>query len=57
MCQPATNEASEAAMKAYCSGSDFSFMTKALSAMVRPVAFGGWRCHGNEVRLHSHLGE
>ena len=25
--------------------------------MVRPVAFGGRRCRGNEVRLHSHLGE
>ncbi len=44
-------------MKAYCSGSDFSFMTKVLSAMVRPVAFGGPRRRGNEVRLHSHLGE
>jgi hypothetical protein len=52
VCQPATDEASEAAMKAYHSGSDFSFMTKALSTMVRPIAFGG-----RQVRLHSHLGE
>jgi hypothetical protein len=44
-------------MKAYRSGSDFMFMTKALSATVRPVAFGGQRCRGNEVRLHYHLGE
>jgi hypothetical protein len=57
VCQPATDEASEAAMKAYRAGSDFSFMTKESSAMVRSVAFGGRRCRGNEIRLHSHLGE
>ena len=57
MCQPATDEASDAAMTAYRSGSDFSFMTKESSAAVHPVAFGGRRCRGNEVRLHSHLGE
>jgi hypothetical protein len=57
VCQPATDEASEEAMRAYCDGSDFGFMTKESSAMVRPVAFGGRRCRGNEVRLHSHLGE
>jgi hypothetical protein len=44
-------------MKAYRSGSDFSFMTKGSSATIRPVAFGGRRCRGNEIRLHSHLGE
>jgi hypothetical protein len=32
-------------------------MSKESSAAVRPVAFGGRRCRGNEVRLHSHLGE
>jgi hypothetical protein len=57
VCQPATDEASDAAMIAYRSGSDFSFMTKESSAAVRPVAFGGRRCRGNEIRLHSHLGE
>jgi hypothetical protein len=57
VCQPGTDEASEAAMLAYHSGSDFSFMTKDSSAVVRPVAFGGRRCRGNEVRLYSHLGE
>jgi len=57
VCQPGTDEASEAAMAAYRSGSDFSFMTKESSAVLRPVAFGGRRSHGNEIRLHSHLGE
>ena len=57
VCQPSTDDASEAAMKAYRSGSDFSFMTKGSSATIRPVAFGGRRCRGNEIRLHSHLGE
>jgi hypothetical protein len=41
VCQAGTDEASEAAMKAYCSGSDFSFMMKESSATVHPVAFGG----------------
>ncbi len=57
VCQPATDEALDAAMTAYRTGSDFSFMTKESSAAVRPVAFGGQRRRGNEVRLHSHLGE
>jgi hypothetical protein len=57
VCQAGTDKASEAAMKTYCSGSDFSFITKESSATVRPVAFGGRRCRGNEVHLHSHLGE
>jgi hypothetical protein len=26
-------------------------------AILHPVAFGARRCRGNEVRLHSHLGE
>ncbi len=41
VCQAGTDKASEAAMKAYCSGSDFSFMTKESSATVCPAAFGG----------------
>ena len=44
-------------MAAYRFGSDFSFMTKESSAVLRPVAFGGRRSRGNEIRLHSHLGE
>ncbi len=44
-------------MNAYRSGSDFSFMTKDSTAILHPVAFGARRCHRNEVRLHSHLGE
>jgi hypothetical protein len=42
-------------MNAYCSGADFSFMTKTSSAILHPVAFFARRCCGNEVRLHSHL--
>jgi hypothetical protein len=55
--QPGTDKSSEAAMTAYRSGSDFAFMTKEATGVLRPVAFGGRRCRGNEVRLHSHLGE
>ena len=55
--QPGTDENSEAAMVPYWSGSDFTFMTIEAKGVLRPVAFGGRRCRGNEVRLHSHLGE
>ena len=55
--QPDTDETSEAAMLAYRAGQDFSFMTKNSAATLRPVAFCGRRCRGNETRLHSHLGE
>ena len=44
-------------MVAYRSGSDFSFMAKESSAVLCPVAVGGRRSRGNEIRLHSHLGE
>jgi hypothetical protein len=44
-------------MNAYQSGSDFSFMTKTSAAVLHLVAFGARHCRGNEVRLHSHLGE
>jgi hypothetical protein len=57
VCQPGTNEASERAMAAFQAGHDFTFMSKESSAVLRPVAFGSRRCRGNEVRLHSHLGE
>jgi hypothetical protein len=32
-------------------------MTNTSTAALHPVAFGSRRCRGNEVRLHSHLGE
>jgi hypothetical protein len=57
VCQPGTDESSEAAMVAYCSSFDLAFMTKEAKGMLRPVGFGGRRCHGNKIRLHSHLGE
>ncbi len=44
-------------MVAYRSGSDFAFMMKEATGVLRPVAFGGRQCRGNEFRLHSHLGE
>jgi hypothetical protein len=57
VCQPGMDESSEATMVAYWSGSDFAFMTKDAKGVLRPVVFGSRRCRGNEVRLHSHLGE
>jgi len=57
VCQPGTDDSSEAAMVAYRSGSDFVFMTKEAKGNLRPIAFGGRRCQGNKTRLHSHLGE
>ncbi len=45
VCQPGTDDKSEAAMKAYRLGSDYNFMTKDSSATIRPVAFGGRQCH------------
>jgi hypothetical protein len=57
VCQPGMDEASERAMAAFQVGQDFMFMSKDSSAVLRPVAFGSRRCQGNEVRLHSHLGE
>jgi hypothetical protein len=44
-------------MAAYQAGRDYAFMTTDSSAVLQPVAFGGRRCQGNEIRLHSHLGE
>ena len=57
VCQPGNNDASNEAIEAYQSGKDFSFMTKTSTATLRPVAFSARRCHGNEVCLHSCLGE
>ncbi len=44
-------------MRAFQDGKDFMFMTKGQEAVLRPIAFGSRRCRGNEVRLHSYLGE
>ena len=44
ICQPNHDSASEAAMAAYRSGSDFLFMTSDSTATLRPVAFGGRKC-------------
>ena len=57
ICQPGTNAASEQAMAAFQAGHDFTFMTKESSTVLRLVAFGSRRCRGNEIHLHSHLGE
>ncbi len=57
LCQPGNNEASTAAMIAYQSGADFSFMTKSTTAALHPVAFGTQPCRGKKVCLHSHLGK
>ncbi len=47
VCQPGTDKASDAAMVAYHSGSDFAFMSKDSSAVIPPVAFDGRRCCSN----------
>jgi hypothetical protein len=57
LCQPGNDEASNKAVEEYRSGKGFNFMTKESSAILRPVCFGGRKSRGNEVRLHSHLGE
>jgi hypothetical protein len=57
VCQPGTDTTSEQAMAAYQAGQDFAFMTMDSSAMLRLVAFGGRRCCGKEMHLHSNLGE
>jgi hypothetical protein len=55
--QPGSNDASTQAAQDYRDGNAFTFMTKGLLATLHPVCFGARKCHGNEVRLHSHLGE
>jgi hypothetical protein len=45
------------AMDAHQCGSDFSFMAKSSAVVLYLVAFGAQRCRGNEICLHSHLGE
>ena len=57
ICQPDTDTASKQAMAAFQAGHDFTFMTKDSYAVLHPVTFGGRHCWGNEICLHSHLGE
>jgi hypothetical protein len=57
LCQPGDDEASNKAVQEYRSGKGFNFMTKDSSAILCPVCLGGRKSRGNEVRLHSHLGE
>ena len=55
--QPGNDTASTEAADNYRAGKGFSFMTKGSAAILHPVCFGARRTRGNEVRLHSHLGE
>ena len=55
--QPGSNEVSTKAAKDYLDGKGFTFMTKDSKAILHPVCFGARRTRGNEIRLHSHLGE
>jgi hypothetical protein len=55
--QQGNDDASIQAAQDYWDGKAFLFMTKESSAMLHPVCFGAWKCRGNKVRLHSHLGK
>jgi hypothetical protein len=55
--QPGNDDASTNAAKDYLDGKGVTFMTKDSKAILHPVCFGARRTRGNEVRLHSHLGE
>jgi hypothetical protein len=57
LCQPASDDTTLNAVQEYQDGKGFSFMTKSSSAVLHPVCFGARRSRGNEVWLHSHLGE
>ncbi len=57
LCQPASDDATLKAVQEYWDGKGFLFMTKSSSTILHPVCFGARRSRGNEVRLHSHLGE
>ncbi len=57
LCQPGDDEASNRAVQEYRSGKGFNFMMKDSSAVLCPVCFDGRKSRGNEVRLHSYLGE
>jgi hypothetical protein len=55
--QPGNDEVSVGAARDYLEGKGFPFMTKDSKAILHPVCFGARRTRGNEIRLHSHLGE
>ena len=55
--QPGDEEASVKAVQNYRASKGFSFMTKGLTATLRPICFGSQTTCGNEVRLHSHIGK
>ena len=55
--QPENDDASIQASQDYRDGKGFTFMTKDSKAVLHPICFGARKCHGNKVRLHSHLGE
>jgi hypothetical protein len=55
--QPGNDDASSQASQDYQDGKGFTFMTKGSKAVLHPICFGAPKCRGNEVRLHSHLGE
>ena len=55
--QPGNDDASIQASQDYQDGKGFTFMTKDSKAVLHPICFGARKCSGNEVQLHSHLGE
>jgi hypothetical protein len=55
--QPGNDNALSQASQDYREGKGFTFMTKGSKAVLHPICFGAWKCRGNKVRLHSHLGE
>jgi hypothetical protein len=55
--QPGYDKASTKAAQDYWDGCSFSFMTKDSIAALHPVFFGTRQTQGNELQLHSHLGE
>ena len=55
--QPGNDNASLDAMHTYMGGGNFTFMTAKSKAALHPVVVGCRCTHGNERRLHSHLGK
>jgi hypothetical protein len=55
--RPADDMASIKVAQDYRDRKGFTFMTKSSQAILCPVCFGARKTRGNEMRLHSHLGE
>jgi hypothetical protein len=55
--QQGSNNATTQVAQDYRDGKAFTFITKGLLATLHPVCFGAQKCRGNEIWLHSHLGE